>query len=377
MDILKLNAISPLAAEIMQGYDLVDESVAPVGILVRSANMAEYDLPSSVLAVARAGAGVNNIPHADYAKRGVVVFNTPGANANAVKEMVICEFMLAARNLVEGVKWTSTLEGDDVAKQVEKGKKKFVGHEIAGKTLCVLGLGAIGRKVASAAYALGMTVKGYDPYLSDAAKAEIPFVEVLPTAEQAYAGANFVSLHMPATDETKGMINAAAIAGMADGAVVVNAARGELVVVSDIKAALASGKLHKYVCDFPTEEINTCDGIIRLHRERQHRQLRQSPLPEGGAQSQTPRGGARKGRHLARHGRRVLHREGLHLHPHRHGRSHRRRRPRKQGRRHQSPRHQVTPRPSRAHTIQLKTPLKRTKARHKASLLSFVALSPL
>ena len=238
MDILKLNAISPLAAEIMQGYDLVDESAAPVGILVRSANMAEYDLPSSVLAVARAGAGVNNIPHADYAKRGVVVFNTPGANANAVKEMVICEFMLAARNLVEGVKWTSTLEGDDVAKQVEKGKKKFVGHEIAGKTLCVLGLGAIGRKVAS--------------------------VEVLPTAEQAYAGANFVSLHMPATDETKGMINAAAIAGMADGAVVVNAARGELVVVADIKAALASGKLHKYVCDFPTEEINTCDGIIAV-----------------------------------------------------------------------------------------------------------------
>ena len=226
MDILKLNAISPLAAEIMQGYDLVDESAAPVGILVRSANMAEFDLPSSVLAVARAGAGVNNIPHADYAKLGVVVFNTPGANANAVKEMVICEFMLAARNLVEGVKWTSSLKGDDVAKQVEKGKKQFVGHEIAGKTLCVLGLGAIGRKVAAAANALGMTVKGYDPYLSDAARAEIPFVEVLPTAEQAYADAEFVSLHMPATNETKGMINAAAIAKMADGAVVVNAARG-------------------------------------------------------------------------------------------------------------------------------------------------------
>ena len=264
MDILKLNAISPLAAEIMQGYDLVDESAAPVGILVRSANMTEFDLPSSVLAVARAGAGVNNIPHADYAKLGVVVFNTPGANANAVKEMVICEFMLAARNLVEGVKWTSSLKGDDVAKQVEKGKKQFVGHEIAGKTLCVLGLGAIGRKVAAAANALGMTVKGYDPYLSDAARAEIPFVEVLPTAEQAYADAEFVSLHMPATNETKGMINAAAIAKMADGAVVVNAARGELAVTADIKAALASGKLHKYVCDFPTEEINDCDGIIAV-----------------------------------------------------------------------------------------------------------------
>ena len=261
MDILKLNAISPLADKILSGYDLVDESAAPVGILVRSANMAEYDLPSSVLAVARAGAGVNNIPHADYAKRGVVVFNTPGANANAVKEMVICEFMLAARNLAEGIKWASSLTGDDVAKQVEKGKKQFVGHEIAGKTLAVLGLGAIGRKVAAAANALGMTVKGYDPYLSDAAKAEIPFVEVCPTAEEAYEDANFVSLHMPATEETKGMINSAAIAKMADGAVV---ARGELAVVSDIKAALAGGKLHKYVCDFPTAEINSCDGIIAV-----------------------------------------------------------------------------------------------------------------
>ena len=264
MDILKLNAISPLADKILSGYDLVDESASPAGILVRSANMAEYDLPSSVLAVARAGAGVNNIPHADYAKRGVVVFNTPGANANAVKEMVICEFMLAARNLAEGIKWASSLTGDDVAKQVEKGKKQFVGHEIAGKTLAVLGLGAIGRKVAAAANALGMIVKGYDPYLSDAAKAEIPFVEVCPTAEEAYEDANFVSLHMPATEETKGMINSAAIAKMADGAVVVNAARGELAVVSDIKAALAGGKLHKYVCDFPTAEINSCDGIIAV-----------------------------------------------------------------------------------------------------------------
>lgn len=264
MDILKLNAISPLAGKILNGYDVVDESAAPVGILVRSANMAEYDLPSSVLAVARAGAGVNNIPHADYATKGVVVFNTPGANANAVKEMVICEFMLAARNLVEGAAWAGTLKGDDVAKQVEKGKKAFVGHEILGKTLAILGLGAIGRKVAIAADALGMKVRGYDPYLSDAAKAEIPFVTVCATAEEAYEGAQFVSLHMPATAETKGMINAAAIARMADGAVVVNAARGELVVVADVVAALESGKLHKYVCDFPTEEIVGVKGIVAI-----------------------------------------------------------------------------------------------------------------
>ena len=247
MDILKLNAISPLAAEIMQGYDLVDESAAPVGILVRSANMAEFDLPSSVLAVARAGAGVNNIPHADYAKLGVVVFNTPGANANAVKEMVICEFMLAARNLVEGVKWTSSLKGDDVAKQVEKGKKQFVGHEIAGKTLCVLGLGAIGRKVAAAANALGMTVKGYDPYLSDAARAEIPFVEVLPTAEQAYADAEFVSLHMPATNETKGMINAAAIIAQLSSASSVDAPRWGTAMMPSQSLISSVGKSQTYL----------------------------------------------------------------------------------------------------------------------------------
>lgn len=264
MDILKLNAISPLADKILEGYNLTDESASPAGILVRSANMAEYAVPSSLLAVARAGAGVNNIPHADYAKQGIVVFNTPGANANAVKEMVICELMLAARNLVEGIVWARSLKGDDVAKQVEKGKKQFVGHEILGKTLCVLGLGAIGRKVAVAANALGMEVVGYDPYLSQAAKAEIPFVTVFDNADAACAAADFVTLHMPATDETRGMINAASLAAMKDGVVIINAARGELVVVDDVKAALASGKVHKYVADFPTAEVNDCDGIIAV-----------------------------------------------------------------------------------------------------------------
>lgn len=264
MDILKLNAISPLAGKILQGYNLVDKSAAPAGILVRSANMAEYAVPSSLIAVARAGAGVNNIPHADYAKQGVCVFNTPGANANAVKEMVICELFLAARNIVEGVEWARTLQGDDVAKQVEKGKKQFVGHEITGKTLCVLGLGAIGRKVAVAANALGMEVVGYDPYLSQAAKQEIPFVTVFDTVAAAIAGADFVTLHMPATDETKGMINARSIAGMKDGVVIINAARGELVAVDDVKEAIKSGKVHKYVCDFPTAETNNSDGIIAV-----------------------------------------------------------------------------------------------------------------
>ena len=228
MDILKLNAISPLADEILEGYNLTDASDAPVGILVRSANMAEYAVPSSLLAVARAGAGVNNIPHADYAARGIVVFNTPGANANSVKEMVICELILAARNIAESIAWASSLTGDDVAKQVEKGKKQFVGHEILGKTLAVLGLGAIGRKVAVAANALGMNVVGYDPYLSEAAKSEIPFVTVLSTPAEACAEADFVTLHMPATAETTGMINADSLAAMKDGVVIINAARAEL-----------------------------------------------------------------------------------------------------------------------------------------------------
>ncbi len=264
MDILKLNAISPLADKILEGYTLTEESESPAGILVRSANMADYAVPASLLAVARAGAGVNNIPHSDYAAKGVCVFNTPGANANAVKELVICELLLAARNIAESVKWASSLTGDDVAKQVEKGKKQFVGHEILGKTLCVLGLGAIGRKVAVAANALGMEVVGYDPYLSEAAKAEIPFVTVFDNTADACAAADFVTLHMPATDETKGMINARSLSGMKDGVVIINAARGELVVVNDIKAAIAEGKVHKYVADFPTAEINNCEGIVAV-----------------------------------------------------------------------------------------------------------------
>lgn len=264
MDILKLNAISPLADEILEGYNLTDASDAPVGILVRSANMAEYAVPSSLLAVARAGAGVNNIPHADYAARGIVVFNTPGANANSVKEMVICELILAARNIAESIAWASSLTGDDVAKQVEKGKKQFVGHEILGKTLAVLGLGAIGRKVAVAASALGMNVVGYDPYLSEAAKSEIPFVTVLSTPAEACAEADFVTLHMPATAETTGMINADSLAAMKDGVVIINAARAELVKVDDIKAALADGKVHKYVADFPTAEVNNHKGIVAV-----------------------------------------------------------------------------------------------------------------
>lgn len=264
MDILKLNSISKLANPVLNGYNLTDSSENPAGILVRSFKMDEYSVPPSLLAVARAGAGVNNIPHADYAKKGICVFNTPGANANAVKELVIAYLIIGARNVVEASNWANTLSGDDVAKQVEKGKGAFAGSEIQGKTLCVLGLGAIGRKVAISAHALGMNVVGYDPYLSDAARAEIPFVTVFDSMQDAWQNAEFVTLHLPMTPDTKHLINEQSIATMKDGVIIVNAARGELCDVNAIKAALASKKVRKYVVDFPDSECINSEGIVAV-----------------------------------------------------------------------------------------------------------------
>lgn len=262
MDILKLNSISKQADAVLNGYSLVTESRNPVGILVRSANMAEYEVPSSLLAVARAGAGVNNIPYAEYAEMGVCVFNTPGANANAVKELVIAALLICARNINESIAWATTLTGDDVAKQVEKGKSAFAGTEIAGKTLCVLGLGAIGRKVAAAAHALDMQVVGYDPYISEKAREEIPFVTVCDTLEAAYSNADYITLHMPLTPETKEMINAESLSKMKDGVIILNAARGELVNLKDIKAALTDKKVRKYMTDFPNQDCVGCSSIM-------------------------------------------------------------------------------------------------------------------
>lgn len=264
MDILKLNSISKLANPVLEGYNLTDNSQNPVGILVRSFKMDEYEVPSSLLAVARAGAGVNNIPHAEYAKKGICVFNTPGANANAVKELVIAALIIGARNINEAINWASTLKGDDVAKQVEKGKGQFAGSEISGKTLCVLGLGAIGRKVAVSAHALGMNVVGYDPFISENAKKEIPFVTVYDDMKASWADADFVTLHMPMTPDTKGLVNAESIQTMKDGVIVINAARGELCDVNAIKDALESKKIRKYVVDFPNEECIGVDGIVAI-----------------------------------------------------------------------------------------------------------------
>lgn len=262
--VLKLNSISPKVNDVLdKNYEITSECDNPDLILVRSAQMADYALPESVVAIGRAGAGVNNIPHAEYAKRGVVVFNSPGANANAVKELVITALLLSCRKIIEGIKWVNSqnnVEGG-VAKIVEKGKAQFVGGEISGKTLGVVGLGAIGRKVAVAANALGMNIVGYDPFFNKDTDLGIE-LEVVDTLDKIYEKSDFITLHLPYNADTKGMIDKVAISKMKDGVVIVNCARGELVNNADIIAAVKDGKVHKYFTDFPTEPLLNVDGII-------------------------------------------------------------------------------------------------------------------
>lgn len=262
--VLKLNSISPKVNDVLdKNYEITSECDNPELILVRSAQMADYALPESVVAIGRAGAGVNNIPHAEYAKRGVVVFNSPGANANAVKELVITALLLSCRKIIEGIKWVNSqnnVEGG-VAKLVEKGKSQFVGGEILGKTLGVVGLGAIGRKVAVAANALGMNIVGYDPFFNKDTDLGIE-LEVVDTLDKIYEKSDFITLHLPYNADTKGMIDKAAISKMKDGVVIVNCARGELVQNADIIAAVKDGKVHKYFTDFPSEPLLNVDGII-------------------------------------------------------------------------------------------------------------------
>ena len=201
--------------------------------------MHDYDLPRSVLAVARAGAGTNNIPVKDYAERGVVVFNTPGANANAVKELCLAALLLASRGITDGMEWTRMLTGDDVAKQVEKGKKQFAGHEIMGRTLGVVGLGAIGVQVGNNAVKLGMNVLGYDPYITiDSAWKLNHNITKIDELDELFAESDYITLHVPLTDGTRGLVNAATIAKMKDGVNIVNLSRGELCVNADIVAAV-------------------------------------------------------------------------------------------------------------------------------------------
>lgn len=257
-DILKLNAISPLADGIFAGFNYGDKIENPDGIMVRSAAMADYPVGDKLIAVARAGAGTNNIPVADYTTKGIVVFNTPGANANAVKELVICELFLGGRKICDAIDWVKTLknEGDNVGKLVEKGKSSFVGGEITGKTLGVIGLGAIGIAVANAAHALGMNVVGCDPFLSTANALMLnPAVKVVATREELYKCADYISVHVPLTPDTKGMFNAETIATLKDGAVLINNSRGELVDDDAVISALAGGKLGRYITDFPTAKL--------------------------------------------------------------------------------------------------------------------------
>ncbi|MBR5751049.1 MAG: 3-phosphoglycerate dehydrogenase [Clostridia bacterium] len=254
-----LNPVSGVWREVIDDneYALTDACDSPDAIIVRSADMHSYALEDSVWAVARAGVGVNNIPLDDYAKRGVVVFNTPGANANAVKELVLAGLLLASRDIVGGIEWAASLKGQaGVEALVEKGKKAFVGPEIQGKTLGVIGLGAVGLLVANAGAALGMTVLGYDPYISvDNAWKLSRSVKHAKSEDEIIENADYITVHVPLTDETRGKFNAATFARMKKGAALLNFSRGELAIYDDVIAALESGQLRRYVCDFPTEKL--------------------------------------------------------------------------------------------------------------------------
>ena len=243
----------------------VNESEGTVhGILVRSAAMHDMELPAELLAVARAGAGVNNIPVAACSEKGIVVFNTPGANANAVKELVLAGLVMASRDVAGGIAWAKTLCGQaDAAKQVEKGKSQFAGPELMGKTLGVVGLGAIGVRVANLAVHLGMHVLGYDPYLSiDAAWSLSRHVHHCTSLSQLYSQSDYITLHLPATKDTTGMLGDAAFAQMRQGVRVLNFARGELVSVPALSRALESGRCARYVTDFPTPETLALPGCV-------------------------------------------------------------------------------------------------------------------
>ncbi len=266
-NILKLNEISPLINNILtDNYNQTNECENPDGIILRSFKMHDYPIPSSLLAVARAGAGVNNIPLDKMTDAGVVVFNTPGANANAVKELVITDMLIANRKIAEAIDWTNKLDPlSDVAALVEKGKKAFIGPEIFAKTLGVIGLGAIGRMVANACIELGMSVIGYDPYLSDeAAKALNSNVKITADLNEVFKNSDYITVHVPLTDTTKYMINKDSIAIMKDNVRIINCARGELVNNVDIIAACEDGKVAKYVTDFPCGELLNKKNIIAV-----------------------------------------------------------------------------------------------------------------
>ena len=269
-NIKTMNKIAAVGLERLpaENYTVGDDVQSEDGILVRSAKLHDYDFPASLWGIARAGAGVNNIPIDKCSETGIVVFNTPGANANAVKELVICAMLLASRDVVGGAEWVkaqANTDGVEVADVVEKGKSAFVGPELYRKTLGVVGLGAIGALVANIALSLGMEVYGYDPYLSvDAALPLDRHVHVVKELDALYANSDYVTLHLPYMDATKDTINAAAIAKMKDGVRIINLARGGLVNDSDLIAALESGKVACYATDFPNNKLVAAPHVVAL-----------------------------------------------------------------------------------------------------------------
>ncbi len=261
-----LNVISEKGlAMLPDSYEAVNDIPDACGILVRSTEMHGMTLPASCLAVARAGAGYNNIPVEELAAAGIPVFNTPGANANGVKELVLAALLLASRNLVGGISWAKHLPGPAIAKQVEKGKHRFAGVEIRGKKLGVIGLGAIGVEVVNMAADLGMTVYGYDPYLSVMGALHVStFVRYTQNLDELLAECDYLTIHVPLSPETRGFFNANTIAKMKDGVIVLNLARDELTDNDAMRRALASGKVKKYVCDFANNETVGMEGCIAL-----------------------------------------------------------------------------------------------------------------
>ena len=266
-NILTLNSISPIINDVFDStYNVASDVESPLGIMLRSFKMHDYELDNNTLAIARAGAGTNNISVEKYAEQGVVVFNTPGANANAVKELVLCALLIGSRNVMNATDWVKTLkgQGDEVGKLVEKGKSNFAGHEIKGKTLGVIGLGAIGALVANAALDLEMNVYGYDPFLSVGSALRLSSnVKIATDLNDIAKKCDYITIHIPyIADQNKGLINSGLIRKLKDGVVLINCARGELVNNADILKATESGKVAKYIVDFPADELIGAKNVI-------------------------------------------------------------------------------------------------------------------
>lgn len=267
--VLTLNAISDVIYDYLKKgeYKVGDNVNSPEAILVRSAKLHDYEMEDNLLCIGRAGAGVNNIPVDKCAEAGVVVFNTPGANANGVKELVLCALLMSGRKIAESLEWAKTLKGkgDEVPKLVEKGKKNFAGPEVMGKKLGIIGMGAIGGAVANVAIALGMEVTGYDPFMSvDAALSLTRAVKITKSLDEILAESDYITIHVPLNDNTKNLIGKKNFSKLKKGAVILNFSRGGLVENEELLKALDSGKVAKYITDFPTDDLLCNDNILAL-----------------------------------------------------------------------------------------------------------------